>query len=84
MAGIKLYTYWGTWMSFNFNRNQLLSLKQHVKSGGDSTIRIGGYVFRCMEGHLYFANSGKPGKYYFDTPLSEILVLIDQAIAVEV
>jgi hypothetical protein len=83
MPCIKLHTYWQKWMSFDFSYDQLLALKQHLRSGTDSTIRIGGHVFRYADGYLYFANSGKPNKYYFDTPLSEIFELIDQAIATD-
>lgn len=70
-------------MSFDFSYEQLLALKQHLRSGTDSTIRIGGHVFRYAHGYLHFANSGKSEKYYFDTPLSETLELIDQAIATD-
>ncbi|NWB31148.1 hypothetical protein [Pseudomonas gingeri] len=81
VARLKLYTHWREWMTFDFTDRQLLSLKRHIGSDGDSTIKIGGYAFRCIQGHLYFSNGGIPGKYYFDTPLSEIMTLIDQALA---
>jgi hypothetical protein len=67
-------------MTFDFTQKQLSDLGRHLRSGTDSTIRIGGYVFRYAFGHLHFANSGTPEKYYFDTPVEEILALIDAAI----
>ncbi|RMP33031.1 hypothetical protein [Pseudomonas coronafaciens] len=81
MPCIKLRTYWQKWMTFDFSCDQLLALKKHLCSGTDSTFRIGGYVFRYAHGYLHFANSGRPDKYYFDTPLNEILAIIDQATA---
>ena len=83
MPCIKLRTYWQKWMTFDFSCDQLFALKQHLCSGTDSTIRIGGHVFRYAHGYLHFANSGRPDKYYIDTPLNEILAIIDQATATD-
>lgn len=72
MPCIKLRTYWQKWMTFDFSCDQLFALKQHLCSGTDSTIRIGGHVFRYAHGYLHFANSGRPDKYYIDTPLRKL------------
>ncbi|WP_330564783.1 hypothetical protein [Pseudomonas yamanorum] len=80
MPVLKLPTYWQAWMTFNFCNDQLLVLKAQRSSETASTFRIGGYVFRYADECLYFANSGIPEKYYIDTPLSEILALINEAI----
>ncbi|WP_419735661.1 hypothetical protein [Pseudomonas sp. COR18] len=83
MPGITLTTYWQKPFTLAFDKSQLLALKRHVQDESESTLRIGAYTFRCMDGYLHFANGGTPSKYYFEMSLADIVATIDQAIDAE-
>ncbi|KPA87847.1 hypothetical protein PF66_05805 [Pseudomonas asplenii] len=83
MPGITLTTHWQKPLTLALDKSQLLALKQYLQDGRESTLRIGAYTFRCMDGYLHFANGGAPGKYYFEMSIDEIVTTIDQAIAAD-
>lgn len=80
MATIELYAYWGKWLPFSLNNEELVKLRAYLRCGSEQSITLGGHTFRVYMGSLWFATGGTPSKYYLEMTLQEIITVIDETL----
>lgn len=80
MATITLRAYWGKWLDFQLDHDELIVLQSYLQRNRTMPVSVGAWLFRWSGDVLYFSNGESAEKYYIDMPLGDVLNVLSKAI----
>lgn len=80
MATITLRAYWGKWLDFQLDHDELIVLQSYLQRNRTMPVSVGAWLFRWSGDVLYFSNGESADRYYIDMPLGDVLTVLSKAI----